>query len=131
MSMTTIKAVTGLLLICVSVGVSAQQSEPLPVRPAGSAPIHYRQDPAVSPGSYSGVGIAVVVLVALGALAVRYGQKRGIRVPLKGLRNERLKLVEVLHLSGRSRVYLVEADGERLVIGEQQNSINVHPLPRQ
>jgi hypothetical protein len=122
-------AIVGLLLICANVGASAQQSEPL-ARSLGSAPIHYRQEPTVSAGSYSGAGLAIVILMALGVLAVRYGQKRGIRVPLKGLRNERLKLVEVLHLSGRSRVYLVEADGERLVIGEQQSSITIHPLPR-
>jgi flagellar biogenesis protein FliO len=120
-----IAGVLALLFAFISVAALAQQSQPLA---KALRPIPYRQDQPVSSTSLTGMVAAIVLLAAGGFAAVRYGAKRGVRVPLRGLRNERLKLVEVLHLSGRTRLYLVEADGQRMLVGDHQNNLNIQPL---
>ncbi|HEX5127889.1 MAG TPA: flagellar biosynthetic protein FliO [Rhodocyclaceae bacterium] len=122
------------LLLALNMHIGFAQQSPSLAQPLAQSlvkphnAIPYRQDQPMGGANMSGVAVAVVLLIAGAAVALRYGAKRGIRVPLRGLRNERLKLVEVLHLSNRSRLYLVEADGERLLVGEQQSSINIQPL---
>jgi len=104
----------------------AQQSDATPS--VAHTPIAYRNVEPVSEIS-SGGGVLALVFLGLAAWGAWYlARKNGVKFPLRSLRNERLFLRETLHLSSRSRIYLVEADGRSYVVGESANGLTISAI---
>ncbi|MFT3736020.1 MAG: flagellar biosynthetic protein FliO [Rhodocyclaceae bacterium] len=114
-----------LLLACVLWapvhGLQAQQSEAATSR----TPIVYRASEPVSDISASGAVLGALLLGGAALSAWLLARKRGVKLQLRGFRNERLKVLETLHLSSRSRIYLVEVDGELRLVGESATGLSI------
>jgi flagellar biogenesis protein FliO len=113
------------LLSCGPLAAGAQTPPPRGAEAAQPAPIPFRKDDDAG-------ALALNVIVGLGAsLAIGIGVLVVLRRYLTRIQQgpgRRLRVIETLRLTPKSALFLVECDGETLLIGQQGETLCALPL---
>lgn len=86
-----------------------------------------RQDDPISLAFIIKTMLAMALLLLVVYLALRWYSRRGLVAPTSVVAGE-LHCVRELRLSPRTRAYLLDADGQRLLITESATGVTVTPL---
>ncbi|MDG9930395.1 MULTISPECIES: hypothetical protein [unclassified Pseudomonas] len=94
---------------------------------AGTLPL--RQGDPISLAFIIKTMLVMVLLLLAVYLVLRWYSRRGLVVPAAVVAAE-LHCVRELRLSARTRAYLLDADGQRLLVTESATGVTVTPLER-
>jgi len=119
-------AIAGALLLAVAASAPAEYAHGQDVPKSGTArPIPYKEEPSFA-DQLVRVGLAFASVVVVGAIGIGgYRYLSGARPALSGRTGRRLIVVETLRLAPRTTLFLVEADGRTLLIGQHGDRLSL------